>query len=118
MVGGCFETLLVSAAARWQLSSAPRAPMAKDMFTCPQLVSDLPVVVQAYNRSWFNKSTMALALPHSMAPALSLLLAAAGTAAACTTDLDCSLSGACTAGACVCQAHMEGKQCERFATLP
>ena len=50
-----------------------------------------------------------------------LLLLCAGTmqqgrteAADCTHDLDCSLAGACTAGACVCDEGYRGRFCERL----
>ena len=46
------------------------------------------------------------------------MLLCAGLAAACQSDLDCSLNGLCRSGACDCDAAWEGLQCERFATLP
>ena len=44
--------------------------------------------------------------------------AAATGAAACSTDLDCSLNGACTAGACECAAPWHGPGCELLRFRP
>lgn len=38
--------------------------------------------------------------------------------AACATDLECSLTGTCTAGACVCDAAWTGQACESLHLLP
>eukprot|EP01065_Artemidia_motanka_P004619 TRINITY_DN121_c0_g1_i5.p1 TRINITY_DN121_c0_g1~~TRINITY_DN121_c0_g1_i5.p1 ORF type:complete len:406 (+),score=117.13 TRINITY_DN121_c0_g1_i5:59-1276(+) len=42
----------------------------------------------------------------------------AAAAAACSTDLDCSLNGVCTGGKCECDAAWNGTACEKFAILP
>jgi len=52
---------------------------------------------------------------------LASLTLLAGAASACTTDLDCSLNGACAASACVCDAGwVSGAKhaCERLDLLP
>jgi hypothetical protein len=51
-------------------------------------------------------------------PTLLLLLGYCGSALACATDDDCSLLGACVAGACVCDAGFTGAACSTLAVLP
>lgn len=55
-----------------------------------------------------------------MRAAACALLAAAVAAAPCSSALDCSLNGVCSASACVCDAPWAGAACERlaFATTP
>eukprot|EP01062_Namystynia_karyoxenos_P021972 TRINITY_DN183_c1_g1_i1.p1 TRINITY_DN183_c1_g1~~TRINITY_DN183_c1_g1_i1.p1 ORF type:complete len:423 (+),score=140.41 TRINITY_DN183_c1_g1_i1:65-1270(+) len=48
---------------------------------------------------------------------LAVAAAAAASAAACTSSLDCSLNGACTAGACACDAAWQGPRCDELAIL-
>ena len=43
--------------------------------------------------------------------ALLLLAASATTAAGCASNLDCSLNGVCSAGACKCDAPWKGTEC-------
>jgi hypothetical protein len=52
--------------------------------------------------------------------AASLLALAAAQGGACTTSFNCSLNGACTAGACVCEAPWGGANCEtlQYAVTP
>ena len=40
------------------------------------------------------------------------------SAAACTTELDCQLSGVCTSGACVCDPGWKGDHCGQLDLLP
>ena len=44
--------------------------------------------------------------------------APAVVAAACTTNLDCSLNGICKAGACSCDVPWDGVRCETMVLAP
>jgi hypothetical protein len=54
-----------------------------------------------------------------LVPALLLASAVLGSAAAtCSSDLGCSLNGACTAGSCACDPGWSGAECELLALAP
>ena len=53
-----------------------------------------------------------------LAPPLWWLLVAGSTAAACTTEHDCSLLGDCVGGACVCDAGFKGITCCELDLAP
>ena len=49
---------------------------------------------------------------------VTLLLTLVTCAAACNTDMDCSLNGKCSAGACVCSKGWHGVECELLSLAP
>lgn len=59
---------------------------------------------------------------HRMGAALGAAAAVAAccaaAAASCTTDVQCSLNGACRSGACVCDAPWSGPQCASLQVKP
>lgn len=63
---------------------------------------------------------LAMQLSLSVAGLQLMLAAAPASEAACATDLDCSLNGVCTSGACVCDAAWTGPNCNllHFAASP
>ena len=50
--------------------------------------------------------------------AVLLLLFSPALSAACSSDMDCSLNGVCTAGNCTCDAPWKGERCHTLDILP
>ena len=49
---------------------------------------------------------------------LCVLSNASSASRTCTSDLDCSLNGACSSGSCKCDWGWKGSHCERLKLLP